>query len=381
MTRFSCKKIFVFLSIVLFLSAAVFFAVKLFRYISKGYDLKGVTYLIEDSGTKIKNCYNGDFVIKESVGAGVVIFENCQDISVKVESSAYLLLDSLTSVNVLHVQSNARIDSLESFLLEQNNSITDKTSIETKANPKVSLLEIENGFSPVIKNVDYTMKGRVAGSKKTDSVKKPLFITQDTSYEGVGVRFKITNIPADAVALYVVLVQDGVEKNIDWFSANSDRNRFYSGIYDYRYLDAGKEYTFRFYYQDEKSNVVNKFQVNGTPEKGNELKFDSSRSKLNINEKTGVLTWELPPEASMPEGSEIVYDMISMGQGNSWNFIGQLARKPARFNPVNIYEDIKLSNPENIHENKVYFTVYFRYETYRWPILDTEQFNVHYKVK
>lgn len=374
MAEFFCKKhIAIFLVALMLISASIFSLVKITSGI-KGVDLYGQTLYLEKSDTELKKYHNGKIVVKSSFGPELLILKDCHDISLELNSNVYLLLDNKTSITELNIKSNAHVDSLEYFMLEQNS----KNIKESEKRPYINAIEIDRGYSPIVKNVDYHIKrANFTGSKLVNENKK-LNITQDTSFEGIGVRFLIENIPDAATALYVVLVENGVEKQIDWFAAKNDKNRFYSGFYDYRFLDAGKKYIFRFYYQGENDQIIEKFQISAVPDKGKSIKFDTSTAKISIDEKTGVISWDSLPIAEMPEGTQLVYDMISYGKNQSWNFVGQCVISPADFDSINIYDDLRIYEPQNIYDNKVYLSIYFSYESYRWPILESDQFYVHY---
>lgn len=363
--------IFISVSLIL-LFAALLISLKL-RFQSKGFDLDGKNYHVKESGNVIKNFYNGQIVIDSSVGPGLVILKGCHDISLEVQSNAYLLLDNRTSVKNLIIKSNGLVDSLESFLYEEKGKIL----MDSERRPKVERIEVYRGFSPVIKNVDYNTKSINFSGTKTD-YEKNLEVTQDTSFEGLGVRLLLENIPSSSQNLSVVLVEKGKEKQVDWFSAKEDRSRFYSGFYDYRFLDAGKKYTFRLYYRDENGNEVGKAQVEVIPSKGRELKFDPSNAKLTIDEKTGIVSWESIPKAEMPEGTLLVYDLISYGANKSWNHVGQFVKSPVSYDSINIYKDMKIYNPENLYNDRAFISVFLSYETYRWIILETGQFDVNF---
>lgn len=374
MAGFFCKKhIAIFLVALMLISASIFSLVKITSGI-KGVDLYRQTLYLEKSDTELKKYHNGKIVVKSSFGPELLILKDCHDISLELNSNVYLLLDNKTSITELNIKSNAHVDSLEYFMLKQNR----KNIKESEKRPYINTIEIDRGCSPIVKNVDYHIKrANFTGSKLVNENKK-LNITQDTSFEGIGVRFLIENIPDAATALYVVLVENGVEKQIDWFAAKNDKNRFYSGFYDYRFLDAGKNYTFRFYYQGENDQIIEKFQISAVPDKGKSIKFDTSTAKISIDEKTGVISWDSLPIAEMPKGTQLVYDMISYGKNQSWNFVGQCVISPADFDSINIYDDLRIYEPQNIYDNKVYLSIYFSYESYRWPILESDQFYVHY---
>lgn len=374
MAKIFCKKyILIILLAVLFVAAVVFGAIKIVSIV-KGNDLNGKTISVMESGTVLNKYHNGKIIIKSSVETGLVILKNCHDISVVVQSNACLLLDNKTSIKKLSVRSNALVDSLEAFQLKQNG----KQLLEQNSKLQISELEIKKGCSPIIKNVEYQTITEVDFGNEVSDDNKKLNITQDTSFEGLGVRLLIENIPSAARSVYVVIVENGVERQIDWFAAKDDSARFYSGVYDYRFLDSGKEYTFRFYYQDSKNNIVGKCQVSAVAARGKELKIDTSTAKITIDEKTGDISWESLPLAEMPEGTQLVYDMVSYGRGQSWNYVGQVVKNPADFDSINIYKDMKIYNPENLYNNKVFISIFYCYETYRWTIMETEQFNVHF---
>ncbi|MCQ2577394.1 MAG: hypothetical protein MJ176_02565 [Treponema sp.] len=371
--KFGKKHIVLFLISLFVISVLGFSLVKAISFV-KSKDLNGKTLYVDESGIELCNYHNGRIVAKSSVGPGLLILKNCNDISLEINSNVYLLLDKKTSISDLYIKSNALVESLESFMMEQNS----KLKIDSENKAFVDTIHIDEGYTPIIKNIDYNISKVNSTGKNQNKDSKKLNITLDDTFEGVGLRFLIENIPNGAKALYVVLVENGIERQIDWFSAKDDKNRFYSGFYDYRFLDAGKKYTFRFYYQGEKDRILEKFQISAVPNKGKSIKLDTSTAKIRINEKNGVISWESIPIAEMPEGTVLIYDMISYGKNQSWNFVGQGFISPANFDSINIYDEVRIYEPQNIYDNKVYLSVYFKYESYRWPILESEQFNVHF---
>lgn len=374
MVRFFCKKHIVFFFIALiFISILTFTLVKITSN-AKGKDLNGRTIYVEESGTELNKYCNGEIIVNSSFGPGLLILKDCHDISLELNSNVYLLLDNKTSITDLNIKSNAHVDSLEAYMFEQ----TGKQVNEPGKRPHINKIEIYRGFSPIIKNIDFKTKRANFSGNKLDNDNKKLKIAQDTSFEGLGVRLLIENVPATATNVYIVLVENGVERQIDWFAAKDDRSRFYSGFYDYRFLDAGENYTFRFYYQDDTNKIVEKSQVNAVPLKGKSVKFDKSTAKIKIDEKNGVISWDSLPISEMPEGTQLVYNMISYGKNQSWNFVGQCVISPADFDSINIYNDMRIYEPQNIYDNKVFLSIFFCYESYRWPILDSVQFNVHF---
>lgn len=357
------------LSFNLFAESVVFDDFKILNSV-KNLDLGGHTAVIEESGVVLEKCSNGEIVISETVGPGLVTLKNCHDISVVLESSACLLLDSKTEVENLYIKSNGLVNSMEVFQAEMKNK-----KISQKKLPLIKNVVVEAGVKPGLKNIAFE---NLSETDDSEMISKPakLKITQDISYKGYGVRFILENIPSESDALHVSVNQNGENKEISWLSGIENRDRLFSGFYEYEFLEPGREYEFVFWFT-YKTETLAKYYIKAVPEKGINVNFDKKSAQILIDENSGLIKWNSYPEISLPETAELVYQIISLDKNYNWHSVGHYSTKYDDFGSFNLYENGVWNKPENIIDHKVFLHIFFQYGHDRWPVIvETRQFSV-----
>ena len=368
------KKIFILL--LFFLSNNLFAAGILFDDLSvtdsvKNLNLGGHSVIVEKSGVILEKCNNGEIFISSNVGPGMIILKNCNDVSVTLESGVNLLLDKKTKIRSLYIKNNVSVNSLESFQAELKNKKNNSKEL-----PFIENVFLEENLSPVIQNVE--VKRMQTVNTGNSEVSRKLNITQDLSYNGFGVRFLIANFPKEADCLYVMLYENGTEKEIEWISTEKNRDRFFLGYYDYEFLEADKETEFIFWYS-KGTETLAKYYIKAKASKGLKVSFDKSKVALTADGESGLVSWvSVPQDIELPEESQLVYEIISLDSNYNWHFIGNCIKDWDDFSPVNLFEDFDWFNPEKLINNTIFLHVYFANHTFRWQIIkETEQFKIN----
>ncbi len=389
-------------------------------------NLNGHTVSISKNGIELVNLFNGNITILKNTGAGTVTIKNSSIDILTVESKSTVILDSTTTVKKLIIRDNAKVTSTKTLEKKYSkrkdrnpeNYITQQPVIETveieygllplfeggKIENIVKLAKPETEEKTVISEITTEQKktetavktdkpAEVVISKQSEAViqkietsgaEEKLYLVQDKSYTGDGVKIDIFNRPPDTGYMQIYKTDSRFHTDqIAWYTEYAfwepeQISRYRKDSFTYEYLNAGEKYDFVVnYYKENKTRntftLVESSRISVIPESGSEFTFESTGVSMSVNPESGIAEWNKTPEIRIKPGSVLKYSL----QWGNWKYFGHLNRKadaPNAYASVNIYQGMEHIDSTLFKNEAVFINLSYEYDGYTWNIYQSDSF-------
>lgn len=391
-----------------------------------GKNLNGHTISISKNGLELTNLFNGNITILDETGAGTVTLKNSSIEVLTVESKSTVILDSTTTIKKLIIRDNAKITSTKTLEKKYSKKKDKNPDNYVTQQPVIETVEIDYGLFPLfeggkIENIvklakpetpeETTASKEVSSPVKSETTKKvdkpaevviskqseaviqkietsgtekKLYLVQDKSYTGDGVKIDVFNRPKETGYMQIYKTNSNYHTDqIAWYSEYAywepeQISRYLNDSFTYEYLNAGEKYTFIVnYYKENKSRnnftLVESAKITVIPEKGSEFFFDNINISMSVNSETGIATWNKTPKINSKPGSVLKYSL----QWGNWKYFGHLTRfadAPDAFAPIDIYNGMEHIDSTIFQNESVFLNLSYDYNGYTWNIYQTETF-------
>lgn len=374
-----------------------------------GKNLNGHTVSISKNGLVLSNLFNGNITILEKAGAGTVTIKNSSIEVLTVESKSTIILDSTTSIKKLIIHDNAKITSTKTLEKKYSKRKDKNPENYSTQQPVIETVEIDYGITPLfeggkIENIVKLDKTETPAKKdkpaevvisnqseaiiqkiESSESEKKLYLVQDKTYKGDGVKIDIINRPENSgyLQIYKTNSRHSTEQ-IAWYTEHAfwdpeQIERYFRDSFTYEYLNAGEVYTFVVNYYKEskiKNNytLVDSYSIAVVPEYGSELFIDKNDISISIDSETGLAKWNKAPVINVKKGAVITYSL----QWGNWKYFGHLRRyadSASVYDPINIYKDMSYIDPTAFKNENVFLHVGYDYKGYSWNIYQSEPFD------